>query len=84
MTNGERVTAISDSRYNLVSVLYHALQGGWTYAKYIEDTEREGIRELADFFRGVQQEDVWRVQEAKELLDRRWTTPKDNASTPPW
>ncbi len=71
MTNGERITGISDCRYNLVSVLYHALQGGWTYAKYIEDAEKEGDRELADFFRGVQQEDAWRAQEAKELLDRR-------------
>lgn len=53
MTNGERVTGISDSRYNLVSVLYYVLQGGWTYAKYIEDTEKEGDQELAGFFRGV-------------------------------
>jgi hypothetical protein len=62
---------ITDNRYNLISVLYHALQGGWTYAKYIEDAEREGDQELADFFRGVYQEDAWRAQRAKELLDRR-------------
>ncbi len=71
MIDGERVTGISDSRYNLISVLYHALQGGWTYARYVEDAEREGDQELADFFRGVNQEDVWRAQRAKELLDRR-------------
>ena len=62
---------ITDNRYSLISVLYHALQGGWTYAKYIEDAEREGDQELAEFFRGVYQEDVWRAQRAKELLDRR-------------
>jgi len=71
MIDGKRVTGISDSRYNLVSVLYHALQGGWTYAKYIEVAEQEGDQELADFFRGVHQEDAWRAQRAKELLDRR-------------
>ena len=71
MTSGERVTGITDSSYNLVSVLYHALQGGWTYAKYIEVAEQEGDQELADFFRGVYQEDAWRAQRAKELLDRR-------------
>ncbi len=71
MSNGERVTGISNSRYNLVGVLYHALRGGWIYDKYIEDAESEGDQELTDFFRGVQQEDSQRVQKAKELLDRR-------------
>jgi hypothetical protein len=71
MTSGERVTGISNSRYDLVSVLYHALHGGWAYDEYIEDAEKEDNQELADFFRGVQQEGAQRVQKAKELLDRR-------------
>lgn len=57
MTNGERLTGISDAVYDLVSVFYHAAQGGQTYAKYIEDAEREGDEELA--------------QKAKSLLDQR-------------
>ncbi len=68
MSNGERTTGISDSRYNLVSVLYHALEGGSTYDKYVEDAERDGDQELADFFREVQQQDAER---AKSLLDSR-------------
>ena len=68
---GEQVTGVSDLTYNLGSVFYHAAQGGQVYAKYIEDAEREGDQELADFFRKVQQEDAERAQKAKDLLASR-------------
>lgn len=71
MSNGEQATGIRDTRYNLVSVLYHAAQGGTVYAKYIEDAEQEGDGELADFFRQVQEQDAERAQKAKSLLDQR-------------
>jgi rubrerythrin len=71
MAGGESATGISNARYNLVSVLYHSLEGGATYDKYIEDAENEGDQELADFFRQVQQEDAQRAQQAKSLLDQR-------------
>jgi hypothetical protein len=71
MAGGESATGISNARYNLVSVLYHALEGGATYDKYIEDAENEGDQELVDFFRQVQQEDAQRAQQAKSLLDQR-------------
>lgn len=71
MTNGERVTGVSDTVYNLGSVFYHAAQGGQVYAKYIEDAEREGDQELASFFREVQQQDAERAQKAKALLEKR-------------
>lgn len=71
MTNGERVTGVSDTVYNLGSVFYHAAQGGQVYAKYIEDAEREGDQELASFFQEVQQQDAERAQKAKALLEKR-------------
>jgi rubrerythrin len=71
LTNGERVTGVSDTVYNLGSVFYHAAQGGQVYAKYIEDAEREDDQELASFFREVQQQDAERVQKAKALLEKR-------------
>jgi uncharacterized protein (DUF2267 family) len=72
MSNGERLTGISDSVYDLISVLYHAAQGGTVYARYIEDAEREGDTDLAQFFREAQQEDAARAQRAKSLLDQRY------------
>ncbi len=71
MAGGESATGISNARYNLVSVLYHALEGGATYDKYIQDAENEGDQELADFFRQVQQEDAQPAQQGKSLLDQR-------------
>jgi hypothetical protein len=37
MTTGENVTGVRDEHYNLVSILYHALQGAETYDTYISD-----------------------------------------------
>jgi hypothetical protein len=71
MAGGENATGISNARFNLVSVLYHALEGGATYYKYIQDAENDGDQELADFFRQVQQEGANRAQQAKSLLDQR-------------
>src|SRR5215212_1010643 len=44
----------SPTRYNLVSVLHLALEGGAAYDKYFQDTEQEDDQELANFFRQVQ------------------------------
>ena len=71
MAGGESATGISNATYDLVSVLYHALEGGATYAKYIQDAEQEGDQELAQFFRQVQQDEAQRAQQAKSLLDNR-------------
>ncbi len=71
MSNGEQVTGVKDTVYNLTSVLYHAAEGGTVYAKYIDDAEQEGDQELAEFFRQVQQQDAERAQKAKSLLDQR-------------
>ena len=68
---GEQLTGVSDSAYNLASVLYHAAQGGTQYAKYIEDAQREGDQELVEFFREVQQQDANRAQRARDLLASR-------------
>lgn len=72
MTNGEQVTGTRDRDYDLVSVLYHALQAGTTYQQYIDDAEREGDNDVAEFFREAQQQDRQRAQRAKELLDKRF------------
>jgi rubrerythrin len=67
------VTGVRDEHYNLVSILYHALQGAETYDTYIRDAEAVGDQELAQFFRRVQEEERQRAARAKELLGRRLT-----------
>ncbi len=62
-------TGTDDNLYNLVSVLYHALQGAETYDKYISDAGDD--QELATFMRAVKDEGTRRADRAKELLARR-------------
>jgi rubrerythrin len=67
----EAKTNIANPHYDLVSVLYHALEGAQVTDTYVKDAEHEGDQELAQFFRQVKQEDVKRADKAKELLGMR-------------
>ncbi|MDQ4131574.1 MAG: hypothetical protein M3133_11400 [Actinomycetota bacterium] len=71
MSQAEEATKTPDPIYDLVSVLYHALEGGQVYDQYIRDAEREGDDELVQFFSDVQREDRQRAQRAQELLHTR-------------
>jgi uncharacterized protein YaaW (UPF0174 family) len=64
-------TGASDKTFNLVSVLYHVLQGGETYAQYITDAQEAGDQELAEFFRDLQQQHRQVADRAKSLLSGR-------------
>ena len=64
-------TGVSDPTYNLISILYHALQGAELYEQYAEDGERSGDREVAQFCREMQQEERRRADYAKRLLAQR-------------
>jgi hypothetical protein len=63
-------TGTRDIVYNLVSTIYHTLQGAETEAIYIADAEQEGDQELAQFFRDLKQENQRRADTAKRLLAR--------------
>jgi len=66
MANG---TGTRDATYNLISVLYHALQGAETYGQYASDAGSD--QDLANFFREVQQQEQQRADRAKQLLATR-------------
>ncbi|WP_214369138.1 acyl carrier protein [Pseudonocardia sp. H11422] len=61
-------TGFSDVVYDLVSVEYHALKGGYVYGQYVRDAENEGHQEIADFFREVTREDATRAEKCHRLL----------------
>jgi hypothetical protein len=71
MADATRITGTRDTHYNVISVLYHTLQGAETLAQYIADAEQAGDQELARFFREVQAEDRQRGDRAKALLRHR-------------
>jgi rubrerythrin len=71
MTSGDQTTTgTPDLTYDLVSILYHALQGAEIYEEYVSDAEEAGNQELAQFFREVHQEERQRADRAKQLLTR--------------
>ena len=63
-------TGTRDIVYNLVSTIYHTLQGAETEATYIEDARQEGDQELVQFFTDIKEENQRRADRAKQLLAR--------------
>ena len=51
----EHKTGVKDEVYNVVSVLYHALQGGETCMQYLQDAQETGDQQLVQFFQEVQE-----------------------------
>ena len=74
MADGKQRTGTKDENYNLVSVLFHALEGADTYEKYIHDAKEAGDQELARFFQQAQRDNRKRADRAKELLGQRLAT----------
>ncbi len=64
-------TGTTDVNYNLVSILYYALQGAETYDQYIRDAEQKNDKDLAQFFRDTKEENQRRADRAKQLLAQR-------------
>lgn len=68
MDPGEQTTGTRDEHYDLISVLYHALQGADNCNAYALDAETTGDERLAAFFReaGVLQAQL--AERAKGML----------------
>ena len=57
-----------DTTYNLISVMYHTLQGCQTYEHYAQDAEQAGQQEVAQFFRDTGREFERCAQRGQQLL----------------
>ncbi len=68
MDAGEGKTGTRDEHYDLVSVLYHALQGAEACDGYASDAEASGEAELAAFFREAQETQARLAEVAKAML----------------
>ena len=65
----QQATGTSDPTYNLVSVVYHALQGAETIQMYLDDEGTDD--ELRQFFQQVQQGYRRAADMGKQLLVQR-------------
>lgn len=61
-------TGVKDEVYNVVSVLYHALQGGETSMQYLQDAQGTGDQKLVQFFHEVQECHQHLATRAKDIL----------------
>jgi len=67
-TRRSGATPERDDTYGLISVIYHALQGAETCAKYEEDARRAKNPELVAFFEECQVEQNERALRGRQLL----------------
>lgn len=70
-TNGERITGTRNEHYDLISILYHALESAAVYDTYIRDADWSGDTELREFFQEMKEQNRKVADRAKELLARR-------------
>jgi hypothetical protein len=70
-TEGGEITGTKDKDYNLVWFVEQSLSNALRLETYIEDAEREGDSELADFFRRAQGASRKGGEQGKDLLRQR-------------
>jgi hypothetical protein len=70
-TEGGHVTGTKDKDYNIIWFVEQCLSNALRLETYIEDAEREGDGELAEFFRRAQAESRKGSEQGKELLRKR-------------
>jgi hypothetical protein len=79
MAGEEQQTGTRDEHYNLISVLYHLLEGAATVEQYIRDAQEAGDQELVQFFKDWQDEQRNFSERAKNLLGPRMTSAASGA-----
>ena len=62
---------MKDKNYNLVTVLQKSLEWEYQLETYIQDAEREGDAELAEWFRKIQHNQHKGGEQGKQLLAQR-------------
>ena len=66
-----QVTGTKDKDYNLIWFTEQCLSNALRLESYIQDAERDGDSELADFFRKAQNESRKGGEQGKEQLRKR-------------
>ncbi|HEX8931321.1 MAG TPA: hypothetical protein VGA45_20615 [Actinomycetota bacterium] len=70
-TETGQVTGTKDKDYNIIWFTEACLSNALRLESYIQDAERDGDNELADFFRRAQAESRKGAEQGKEMLRKR-------------
>ena len=76
-----RETGFEDVFYDLISVQYHSLKAGHDYGQYVRDAENADLKDIADFFRDVMEQDSSRAKQCHEFLRRLSGTDQGGPAT---
>jgi hypothetical protein len=68
---GGEITGTKDKDYNIIWFVEQCLSNALRLETYIQDAERDGDSELAEFFRRAQSESRKGGEQGKELLRAR-------------
>jgi len=68
---GGQVTGTQDKDYNIIWFVEQCLSNTLRLETYVQDAERDGDTELAEFFRRAQATSRKGAEQGKELLRRR-------------
>jgi len=71
---GGEITGTKDKDYNIIWFVEQCLSNALRLETYVRDAEREGDRDLAEFFRRAQDTSRKGAQQGKELLGKRLTS----------
>ena len=66
-----QITGTKDKDYNIIWFTEQCLSNALRLETYIQDADREGDSELADFFRRAQGESRKGAEQGKEMLRKR-------------
>lgn len=81
LSSDEVNTGVRDEHFDIVSVLYHALEGADACAVYCEDARKAGDSELAEFFGQLQEEQKRLSDRAMRLLVKRAASKVEKSET---
>ena len=70
-TETGQVTGTKDKTYNIIWFTEQSLSNALRLENYIQDAERDGDNELAEFFRRAQEASRKGGEQGKELLRKR-------------
>ena len=70
---GGEITGTKDKDYNIIWFVEQCLSNALRLETYIQDAERDGDSDLADFFRRAQGESKKGAEQGKEILKKRFT-----------
>jgi hypothetical protein len=70
-TEGGQVTGTKDKDYNIIWFTEQSLSNALRMEQYVQDAERDGDSELADFFRRAQEASRRGGEQGKDMLRKR-------------